>query len=100
MRDDLFSALKNHNNNDQIRIPAKRGEDGQLHGPINKKIWGQFGKRKDAIAWAREQATRRGFGPETDKLVQIVIDGERCLRQQLQEQFPRAILTLDLRHAQ
>ena len=78
----------------------RRGEDGQLHGPINKKIWGQFGKRKDAIAWAREQATRRGFGPETDKLVQIVIDGERCLRQQLQEQFPRAILTLDLRHAQ
>ena len=76
------------------------GEDGKLHGPINKKIWGQFGSRKDAIAWARDQATRRGFGPETNKRVQIVIDGERCLRKQLEELFPRAILTLDVRHAQ
>jgi hypothetical protein len=78
----------------------RRGEDGKLHGPINKKIWGQFGARQDAIAWAREQATRRGFGPETDKLVQIVIDGERCLRKQLKKLFPHAIFTLDLRHAQ
>ena len=78
----------------------RRGKDGKLHGPINKKIFGQFGPRKDAIAWARDQATRRGFGPDTDKTIQIVIDGERCLRHQLQEQFPRAIMTLDLRHAQ
>ncbi len=78
----------------------RRGEDGKLHGPINKKIWGQFGARQDAIMWAREQATRRGFGPETDKVVQIVIDGERCLRKQLEKLFPNAILTLDLRHAQ
>jgi hypothetical protein len=77
-----------------------RGKDGKLHGPINKKIWGQFGARRDAIAWARDQATRRGFGPDTDKTIQIVIDGERCLRHQLQEQFPHAIMTLDLRHAQ
>lgn len=77
-----------------------RGEDGKLHGPINKKIWGQFGARQDAIAWARDQATRRDFGPETDKLIQIVIDGERCLRKQLEKRFPRAVVTLDLRHAQ
>lgn len=78
----------------------RRGEDGKLHGPINKKIWGQFGARRDAINWARDQATRRGFGPDTDKVVQIVIDGERCLRKQLKKLFPRAIMTLDLRHAQ
>jgi len=78
----------------------RRGEDGKLHGPLNKKIWGQFGARQDTIAWARDQATRRGFGPETDQLVQIVIDGERCLRKYLKELFPHAIFTLDLRHAQ
>lgn len=78
----------------------RRGEDGKLHGPINKKIWGQFGKRQEAMQWARDQATRRGFGPDTEKLVQIVIDGERCLRKQLKKLFPHAILTLDLRHAQ
>ncbi len=78
----------------------RRGRDGKLHGPINKKIWGRFGTRKEAMQWARDQATRRGFGPETDKLVQIVIDGERCLRKQLKILFPDAIMTLDLRHAQ
>jgi hypothetical protein len=78
----------------------RRGTDGKMHGPVNKKIWGQFGARREAMQWARQQATRRGFGPETDKLVQIVIDGERCLQQQLQKLFPQALLTLDVRHAQ
>jgi hypothetical protein len=78
----------------------RRGEDGRLHGPIHKKIWGQFGRRKDALQWARDQATRRGFGPDTDKPVQIVLDGERCLRKELLLLFPRATFTLDLRHAQ
>ncbi len=78
----------------------RRGKDGKLHGPVNKKIWGRFGSRRDAIGWARDQATRRGFGPETNQLVQIVIDGERCLRKQPKKRFPRAVLTLDLRHAQ
>lgn len=33
-------------------------------------------------------------------MVQIVIDGERCLRKELENLFPNAILTLDMRHAQ
>jgi hypothetical protein len=78
----------------------RRGEDGRLHGPINKKIWGQFGARRAALQCARGQATRRGFGPGTDKRVQIVIDGERCLRKELERLFPDATFTLDLRHAQ
>jgi hypothetical protein len=78
----------------------RHSEDGKLHGPIHKKIWGQFGKRQEAMQWAREQATRRGFGPDTSKVIQIVVDGERCLRKQLQELFPGATFTLDLRHAQ
>jgi hypothetical protein len=83
----------------------RRGEDGKLHGPINKKIWGRFGSRHDAIRWARGQAERRGFGPGTDKVVQIVIDGEKCLRKRFEEQFPKTdypqvVITLDVRHAQ
>ena len=78
----------------------RRGADGRLHGPINKKIWGQFGCRKDMLQWARDQATRRGFGPDTDHRIQIVLDGERCLRKELQILFPRATFTLDLRHSQ
>jgi hypothetical protein len=75
-------------------------EGGKLHGPINKKVYGTFGPRKNAVQWAREQATRRGFGPETDKTVQIVLDGEICLEQRMRKAFPKAIVTLDIRHVQ
>jgi hypothetical protein len=83
-----------------VMYTLKRGEDGQLHGPINKKVFGSFSSRKKALQWAREQATRRGFGPDTDKVVQLVVDGELCLEQQLRALFPKAVLTLDIRHAQ
>ena len=78
----------------------KRGEDGRLHGPINKKVFGTFGARKSALEWARAQATRRGFPPGTAKTVQIVVDGETCLEQRLRRLFRGATLTLDVRHAQ
>ena len=83
-----------------LMYTLKRGEDGHLHGPINQKVFGSFSSRKKALQWAREQATRRGFGPDTDKEVQLVVDGELCLEQQLRELFPKAVLTLDIRHAQ
>src|SRR6516225_6799783 len=78
----------------------RRGADGKLHGPCNKRVFGTFSSRKMALQWARTQATRRGFPPETDKTVQIVVDGEICLEQRLRRLFRTAILTLDVRHAQ
>jgi hypothetical protein len=83
-----------------VMYTLKRGGDGRLHGPINKKVYGSFGCRQAALEWARRQATRRGFGPETTKTVQIVVDGEVCLESGLRELFPQAIITLDIRHAQ
>jgi hypothetical protein len=78
----------------------KRGADGRLHGPLNKKIYGTFSARQVALQWARAQATRRGFPAATTKTIQIILDGEICLEQQLRQLFPQAILTLDIRHAQ
>jgi len=83
-----------------VMYTLRRGEDGRLHGPCNKKVFGTFGSRKSAVRWARAQATRRGFPRETNKTVQIVIDGELCLEQRCRRLFPGAILTLDIRHAQ
>lgn len=77
-----------------------RGEDGRLHGPINKRVWGTYAPRQYAFAWARAQATKRGFPPDTDKTIQIIIDGEICLRQGLGKLFPNAVFTLDIRHLQ
>jgi hypothetical protein len=78
----------------------RRGADGRLHGPINKKVYGTFSSRQVALQWVRAQATRRGFPEDTTKTIQIILDGEVCLEQQLRLLFPTAILTLDIRHAQ
>ncbi len=83
-----------------VMYTLRRGEDGRLHGPVNKKVFGTFGSRNSALQWARAQATRRGFGPGTAKTVQIVVDGETCLEQRLRRLFRGATLTLDIRHAQ
>jgi hypothetical protein len=83
-----------------VMYSLRRGEDGRLHGPCNKKVYGTFGTRRAAMNWARDQATRRGFPPKTPKTVQIVVDGDTCLEQHLRRLFPGAILTLDIRHAQ
>jgi hypothetical protein len=83
-----------------VMYTLRRDEEGRLHGPIHKKVFGTFGSRKSALEWARAQATRRGFPPGTAKTVQIVIDGETCLERRLRRLFRGAILTLDVRHAQ
>jgi hypothetical protein len=83
-----------------VLYTLRRGDDGRLHGPINKKVFGTFSSRRKALEWAREQATRRGFPPETTKTVQVVFDGEECLEKRMRQLFPQALLTLDIRHAQ
>jgi hypothetical protein len=81
-----------------VMYTLKRGNDGQLHGPISKKIWGTFAGRKAGALWARAQATKRGFGPDTTKTVQIVLDGVESLKSDLEALFPKAIFTLDICH--
>jgi len=83
-----------------VMYTLRRGEDGRLHGPLNKKVFGTFGSRRSALEWARAQATRRGFPLGTAQTVQIVVDGETCLEQRRRRLFRGAILTLDIRHAQ
>lgn len=81
-----------------VMYTLKRGEDGKLHGPLNKKLYATFAGRKAAALWARAEATKRGFGPQTTKTVQIVLDGAKGLKDQLQPLFPKAIFTLDVCH--
>jgi Uncharacterised protein family (UPF0236) len=81
-----------------VMYTLQRGEDGKLHGPRNKKIYATFAGRKAAATWARAEATKRGFGPDTTKTVQIVMDGAQRLRTALEEKFPKAIFSLDIWH--
>jgi len=82
-----------------VMYTLKRGTDGKLHGPINKKIWATFAGRQAIALWARAEATKRGFGPDTKKTVQIVIDGALSLKDHLERLFPKAVFTLDVCHA-
>jgi hypothetical protein len=81
-----------------VMYTLRRGEDGRLHGPLHKQVWGSFRGRKGAARWARAQVTQRGFGPETTKTVQVVVDGAKGLKQNLEALFPRAIFTVDVCH--
>jgi hypothetical protein len=81
-----------------VMYTLRRGDDGRLHGPINKMVWASFAGRKAAAFWARAKATQRGFGPDTTKVVQIILDGAQGLKQNLEPLFPKAIFTLDVCH--
>jgi Uncharacterised protein family (UPF0236) len=78
----------------------RRGADGKLHGPVNKRVWGSFAARKKMLAWIRAEATRRGFGPKTTRMIQVVVDGDKCFAKRLRKLFRKAILTLDIRHVE
>ncbi len=79
-----------------VMYTLKRGDDGKLHGPINKKLYGTFAGRKSAGLWARAEATKRGFGPDTTRTVQIVSDG--ATGYDFESLFPQAVRTVDVCH--
>ena len=81
-----------------VTYTLRIGSDGLLHGPVNKKAWASYAPRKVMIAWARSQATKRGFPPNTNKRIHIAVDGERCLKDRLAKLFPEATFVLDIRH--
>jgi hypothetical protein len=65
---------------------------------VNKRVWGTFAGRKAAARWARAEATRRGFGPDTARTVQVLCDGAKGLVQNLRQLFAGAVFTLDVMH--
>lgn len=81
-----------------VMYTLQRGDDGKLHGPLNKKLYATFAGRQAAAWWARAEATKRGFGPGTAQTVQFVLDGAKGLKHTLEPLFPKAIFTLDVCH--
>ncbi len=52
--------------------------DGKLLlGPINKEMLASFGPKELVFQWAQRRATKRGFGPDSGKTVQVVTDGDQ-----------------------
>jgi hypothetical protein len=82
-----------------VMYTLKRNEEGMLEGPINKKVYASYAPKRHAVAIARRDADKRGFRKESDKLVQIVTDGDNDLARYIEEFFPEAKHTLDIFHA-
>jgi len=82
-----------------VMYTLKRGAaDGSLEGPYNKKVYASYAPKRHAFAVARMQADKRGFTRESNKLVQIVMDGDNDLDRYAQELFPEALRTTDIFH--
>ena len=52
-----------------------RRQGDKLLGPINRRIYVSFGPKRHAFQWARDQAARRGFGPGSGKVYQVLTNG-------------------------
>jgi hypothetical protein len=76
----------------------KQSADGTLEGPINKKVYASYAPKRHAVAIARREANKRGFGPGSGKLIQIVTDGDNDLQRYIDEFFPEAEHTIDVFH--
>lgn len=76
----------------------RRNANGDLEGPINKKVYASYAPKRHAVAIARREADKRGFGSESEKLIQIVTDGDNDLDRYIGEYFPKAEHTVDVYH--
>jgi hypothetical protein len=75
-----------------------RREGGRLIGPINKWVYASFGPKEHVFEVARREATKRGFGPDSGKLIQILTDGDTDFALYIKRHFPGAIHTIDVMH--
>jgi hypothetical protein len=78
-------------------------EGDLLLGPLNRRVYASFGKKRHAFEYAVKEAERRGFGKGTDKTVQILTDGDPDLHLYTDEyfspaDFPNRVVTVDVVH--
>lgn len=70
----------------------------RLEGPINVRYYASFASKRHAFELARHWADKRGFADDSGKLVQVLTDGDRDLRDLRAEFFPGAEHTIDFYH--
>ena len=70
----------------------------RLEGPVNRRHYASFGTKRHAFAIARREATKRGFGPDSGRLVQLVTDGDNDYADLATEYLPGVLHTIDCYH--
>lgn len=90
-----------------VMYTLKKAQDDQgrplLLGPLNLRILASMAPKRYAFQVARREAIKRGFGPQSGRLIQFVSDGDDDLEVYRKEYFgdydPASIVpTVDLPH--
>jgi len=76
----------------------KRGSDGKLDGPVNKRVFATFESYRALFDWLSVEATKRGYGTSRITKVLFVADGADVLWSLQAEFFPEALQCLDWFH--
>lgn len=81
-----------------VMYTLRRCGTRRLEGPLNKRHYVTFASKRRAFEVARREAIKRGFGPTSGRLVQLVTDGDDDLSRLRAEYLPQAEHTIDVYH--
>jgi hypothetical protein len=76
----------------------KRGSNGKLDGPVNKRVFATFESYRALFEWLAVEAAKRGYGTSRIRKVLFVADGADVLWSLQAEFFPDALQCLDWFH--
>lgn len=82
-----------------VMYTLSRGDDGRLHGPMNKRVYASFDTKDSVFTVAHREAIKRGFDPASDtKLIHVITDGDPALARRVDTMFRHAVHTIDIMH--
>lgn len=81
-----------------VMYTLRRAGTRRLEGPINRRHYVTFASKRRAFEVARREAAKRGFDPDSGRLVQLVTDGDDDLARLGAEYLPHAEHTIDAYH--
>lgn len=81
-----------------VMYTLRRCGTRRLEGPLNKWHYVTFASKRRAFEVAQREALKRGFGPKSGRVVQLVTDGDDDLARLRAEYLPHAEHTIDVYH--
>lgn len=81
-----------------VMYTLRRVGTRRLEGPVNRRHYASFGPKRHGFAIAQREANKRGFGPDSGRLVQVVTDGDNDYADLVADFFPGATHTIDCYH--
>jgi hypothetical protein len=81
-----------------VMYTLRRKGTRRLEGPINRRHYVTFASKRRAFEVARREADKRGFGPGSGRVVQLVTEGDDDLARLGAEYLPHAEHTVDAFH--